>query len=137
MEEIATKQRVSIGLVSKVVCLHRLYGQVTDPFVHHAGCPSFLEHDDLEYLSAILDANPGLYLDEIQDKLATVGIYMSQLLPSLVPSKNLISPANQQRELLHREMRSFGHCGRLRWLSTLTLISLSFWTRVQLIQHSK
>ena len=72
MEEIATKQRVSIGLVSKVVCLHQLYGQVTDPFVHHAGRPSFLEHDDLEYLSAILDANPGLYLDEIQDKLATV-----------------------------------------------------------------
>ena len=40
----------------------RLYGQVTDPFVHHAGHPSFLEHDDLEYISAILDANPGLYL---------------------------------------------------------------------------
>ena len=72
MEEIATKQRVSIGLVSKVVHLHQLYGQVTDPFVHHAGCPSFIEHDDLEYLSAILNANPGLYLDEIQDKLATV-----------------------------------------------------------------
>jgi hypothetical protein len=72
MQEIATKQQVLIGLVLKVVCLHLLYGQVTNPFMGHAGHPSFLEHEDFEYLSAILDVNPGLYLDKIQDKLASV-----------------------------------------------------------------
>jgi hypothetical protein len=71
MQEIATKQQVSIGLVLKVVCLHLLYGQATNPFMGHAGHPSFLEHDDFEYLSAILDVNPGLYLDKMRNKLAS------------------------------------------------------------------
>jgi hypothetical protein len=71
MQEIATKQQVSIGLVLKVVSLHQLYSQVTDPFEGHAGHPSFLDHDDLEYLSAILDANPGLYLMRSRTKWQT------------------------------------------------------------------
>ena len=37
MEVIAERLRVSIGLVSKVVHLHRLYGQVTNPFSHRTG----------------------------------------------------------------------------------------------------
>ena len=90
MEEIATKQRVSIGLVSKVVRLHRLYGQVTDPLVHHAGRPSFLEHDDLEYLSAILDANPGLYLLK-----RNIGRCYSDLKPN-VPLRNCIGSLRSQ-----------------------------------------
>jgi len=72
MEVISERLHVSVGLISKVVHLHRLYGQVTDPFSHRTGCPSVLENDDLQFISTILDANPGLYLDEIQDKLANV-----------------------------------------------------------------
>ena len=37
MEVITERLHVSIGLVSKVVHLHRLYGQVTNPFSHHTG----------------------------------------------------------------------------------------------------
>ena len=102
MEKIATKQGVLISLVSKVVHLHQLYGQVTDPFVHHAGCPSFLEHDDLKYLSAILDANPGLYLNEIQDKLATVR--------NLHVSIATVTHALQELDLTHKStMRAAAH----------------------------
>ena len=72
MEVIAERLRVSIGLVSKVVHLDRLYGQVTNPFSHRTGRPPFLENDDHLFISTILNANPGLYLDEIQDKLAAV-----------------------------------------------------------------
>jgi transposase len=81
MEVIAERLRVSVGLVSKVVRLHRLYGQVTNPFSHRTGQPPFLENDDLQFISTILNANPGLYLDEIQDKLAAVcDVQVSQVL---------------------------------------------------------
>jgi transposase len=81
MEVIAERLHVSVGLVSKVVRLHRLYRQVTNPFSHRTGRPPFLENDDLQFISTILNANPGLYLDEIQDKLAAVrDVQVSQVL---------------------------------------------------------
>ena len=80
METIAAQLRVSASLVSKVLCLHRIYGQVTNPFSNHSGRPSYLNNGDLEYMQAILQANSGLYLDEIQDKLKTVrNVYVSIL----------------------------------------------------------
>jgi hypothetical protein len=36
------------------------------------GRPSTLTDGDLTYLKAILEANPGLYLDKVQEKLAAV-----------------------------------------------------------------
>ncbi|KAG2154116.1 hypothetical protein DEU56DRAFT_726124, partial [Suillus clintonianus] len=72
MEVIAETLHVSIGLVSKVIHLHQLYGQVTNPFGHHTGHPSLLNNDDLQFISAIIDAYPGLYLNKIQNKLANV-----------------------------------------------------------------
>jgi transposase len=72
MDAIAQLQWVSIGLVSKVLRLHRLYGQVTDPFSRRTGRKSGLHRDDLLYMEAILEANPSLYLDKIQDKLASI-----------------------------------------------------------------
>ena len=72
MEQIAANLRVSPSLVSKVLRLHRMHGQVTDPFSHRTGCPSCLDDGDLQYMQAILQANSGLYLDKIQDKLRIV-----------------------------------------------------------------
>ena len=72
MEVISERLHVSVGLILKVVHLHQLYRQVTDPFSHCTGCPSVLKNDDLQFISTILDANPGLYLDEVQDKLVNV-----------------------------------------------------------------
>ena len=63
---------LTMEVISKVVHFHQLHGQVTNPFSHHTGCPSVLKNDDLQFISTILDANPGLYLDEVQDKLVNV-----------------------------------------------------------------
>ncbi|KAF8958306.1 hypothetical protein BDZ97DRAFT_1587706, partial [Flammula alnicola] len=56
----------SIGLVSKVFHNFREHGQVNNPFTKHTGRPSTVEDGDIEYISALLDVNPVLYLDEIQ-----------------------------------------------------------------------
>jgi transposase len=72
MEEITDLASVSIGLVSNVVSLYCQYGQVSNPFGHRPGHPSYLNADDILYTETILQANPGLYLDEIQENLAVV-----------------------------------------------------------------
>jgi hypothetical protein len=41
-------------------------------FSRRSGRKSGLHRDDLLYIEAILDANPSLYLDEIQDTLMSV-----------------------------------------------------------------
>ncbi|KAJ6608174.1 hypothetical protein B0H10DRAFT_1690191, partial [Mycena sp. CBHHK59/15] len=69
MQDIATMAHVSIGLVSKTISLHRDFGQVVNPFSCRTGRPRTLNDGDLDYLAAILHANPGLYLDELQFKL--------------------------------------------------------------------
>lgn len=72
MQDIATLARVSIGLVSKTIRLHREFGQVVNPFSRRTGRPRTLNDGDLDYLAAILLANPGLYLDELHFKLGSV-----------------------------------------------------------------
>ena len=47
--------------------------KVSNPFGHRPGHLSYLNADDILYVEAILLANPGLYLDEIQEKLAVIG----------------------------------------------------------------
>ncbi|KAJ7179953.1 Homeodomain-like protein, partial [Mycena crocata] len=69
MDEVAVIARVSIGLVSKTVNLYREFGQVSHPFRHRTGRPRTLDPGDLDYIEAIIEANPTLYLDEIQLKL--------------------------------------------------------------------
>ncbi|KAF7980969.1 hypothetical protein HWV62_35764 [Athelia sp. TMB] len=72
VREIAAKQRVSIGLVSKVLQLYGMYGSVINPFASGRGWQAILDEGDILYIEAILEANPGLYLDEIQAKLQSV-----------------------------------------------------------------
>jgi hypothetical protein len=42
------------------------------PFTQPRSRKRLLDRDDLNYLEAILCAEPGLFLDELQDKLRTV-----------------------------------------------------------------
>ncbi|KAJ6600602.1 hypothetical protein DFH09DRAFT_837082, partial [Mycena vulgaris] len=72
MQEIADLARVSIGLVSNTIRLYNEFGQVTNPFSRRTGRPRTLNDGDLDYLAAILLANPSLYLDELQFKLGSV-----------------------------------------------------------------
>jgi len=73
MEEIWDLAHCSLGLIIyKVISNYWEFGQVRIPFTRRMGRPSTLSDGDLIFLKAILEANPGLYLDEMQEKLATV-----------------------------------------------------------------
>ncbi|KAJ7069390.1 hypothetical protein C8F01DRAFT_920196, partial [Mycena amicta] len=72
MADIAKSQRVSIGLVSKVVGHVRQYGGVENPFAKPTGAKPVLNDEDRAFLRALHEANATLYLDEIQEKLLSV-----------------------------------------------------------------
>ena len=72
MEDIRDLAKCSIGLVYNVIRNYRDFGQVRNPFTCRAGRPSSLTNDDLSFLKEILEANPSLYLDEMQQKLSDV-----------------------------------------------------------------
>ena len=77
-EEHMTTLQISIltgcseRTVYEVLRLHRDYGQVTNPFTHSRGQSRVLENGDVEYIYALLQANPVLYLDELQEQLFSV-----------------------------------------------------------------
>ncbi|KAF8955148.1 hypothetical protein BDZ97DRAFT_1675059, partial [Flammula alnicola] len=53
--------------VYKILALYHEYGQV-NPHAHRSGHPHILDMSMLNYISSLLDTNPTLYLDEIQEK---------------------------------------------------------------------
>jgi transposase len=72
MQDISQMGKVSIGVISKVICNYCKYGAVNNPYSHQTGCPSYLNPGDLEFLEAVITANPSFYLDGIQQKLAAM-----------------------------------------------------------------
>ncbi|TFK62729.1 hypothetical protein BDN72DRAFT_735468, partial [Pluteus cervinus] len=62
----------SLGLISKTLRNHYAFGVVNNPFSRRSGRPSMVTDDDIRYIISILKANPVLYLDEIQTRLAAV-----------------------------------------------------------------
>jgi hypothetical protein len=58
--------------VYEVLRLHWDYGKVNNPFTHNRGRPRILDNGNVEYIYALLQANPGLYLDELQEQLFAV-----------------------------------------------------------------
>jgi len=76
--EIRDRAECSIGLISKVLQNHRQYGVVTNPFSRRTGRPPNIADGDVEYIASLLEANPVLYLDELQHRVwATRGVKMS------------------------------------------------------------
>jgi transposase len=58
--------------VRNVLKIYRDYDAFTRPFTQPQGRKRLLDRDDLNYLEAVLRAEPELFLDELQDKLRTV-----------------------------------------------------------------
>ena len=58
--------------VRNVLKTHRDYNEFMHPFTQPHGRKRLLDRDDLNYLDAILRAEPGLFLDELQEKLRIV-----------------------------------------------------------------
>ena len=66
--------------------VYRDYGIVSNPNARLRGRPRALDTGDVNYLSALLQANPVLYLDELQEKLLTqrgVDVLIATLLRTL------------------------------------------------------
>jgi transposase len=76
--EICDRANCSIGLISKVMSNYSVHGRVTNPFSKRTGRPTKIQDGDVEYISSLIEANPVLYLDEIQHRLlSTRGVGMS------------------------------------------------------------
>jgi transposase len=69
MSEISKLAQCCEATVYNVLQNHRNYGQHTNPFTWERGRPCTLSTADLDCLRSILQANPALYLDELQEKL--------------------------------------------------------------------
>ena len=70
--QIAELASCSIGHVSNVMRNFGEFAQVKNPFSSHTGHPSQIEEGDIVYLHALLEANPALYLDELQTHLLSI-----------------------------------------------------------------
>ena len=84
--EIAQLAGCSESAVYKILALYREYGQVTNPHACPRGCPCALDMTVLNYMSALLDANPTLYLNELQEKIFdvhNVDVHISTISQSL------------------------------------------------------
>ena len=46
----------------------QLYGQSTNPFSQRPGRPRILDHTDIDFLDRLLQRQPSIYLDEIQER---------------------------------------------------------------------
>jgi transposase len=70
--EIALLAGCSESAVYQILRLHRDFGQVNNPYRRQRGQPCTLEQGDIHYIHSILEANPTLYVDEIQQQLFEV-----------------------------------------------------------------
>ena len=69
ISEIVRLSKRGERAIYTILQYHRDHHQPTNPFARPRGRKRVLERDDLEYLDGLLSSQPGLFLDEIQDKL--------------------------------------------------------------------
>jgi len=67
--QIAELADCSSSTVYEVLRLHREYGTASNPNAHARGRPRVLDTAAKDYIASLLEANPVLYLDEIQERL--------------------------------------------------------------------
>ncbi|KAG1879068.1 hypothetical protein F4604DRAFT_1998656, partial [Suillus subluteus] len=67
--EIAQLAGCSRRSIYKILTLHQDFGQTRNPFVHRHDKPHTLNQQDLSFITSILNANPFLFLDKIQEQL--------------------------------------------------------------------
>lgn len=107
VQEIALRARCSQSTVYEVLRCYREFGTISDPFVQQRARPRLLEIDDLAYIKAFVNTNPGVFLDEVQDSLlenrnvevsvATLSRTMRRLAMS---RKNIAKTAAERNELV-------------------------------------
>ena len=91
--------------VCNVLKTYQDHNEFMQPFTQPRVRKQLLDHDDLNYLEVILLAEPGLFLDELQEKLHTVrdiAVSISTLSCTLshlaIPHKSIAKEAAEQNE---------------------------------------
>lgn len=69
VDEIAGLASCSKSTVYNILNLHRDFNQTHNPYARQRGRPRSLTTNDTSFLHSLLQANPTLYLDELQDRL--------------------------------------------------------------------
>jgi transposase len=67
--ELAKLAGCSIGTIANILRYHHEFGQSTNPFNQRPGRAPLLNVEDMEYIDELLERDPCLFLDEIQDRL--------------------------------------------------------------------
>lgn len=72
VRDIAALADCSECTVYTVLKYDREYGVVVNPSARQRGCRRTLEVTDIDFVLALIDANPSIYLDELQERLLEV-----------------------------------------------------------------
>ena len=67
--ELAHLAGCSIGTISNILYFHHIFGQSTNPFGNRPEQPPMLNAGDMQFLDGLLEREPCLFLDELQDRL--------------------------------------------------------------------
>jgi len=103
--------------IYKILKLHRDFGHTRHPFARRPGRPRTLNQQDLAFVSSLLDANPSLFLDELQECLIEsqdVEISIATLSRTLrrlaLTHKHASKAASERDELLRATwLAEYGH----------------------------
>jgi len=113
--EIKDLAGCSLSTVYNVLDCHRRYNQTSNPYARTQGRSRALTMEDLNFLSALIDANPTLYLDEIQERLSDVRDVevslptLSRTLRRLATSQKKIAKTAAERDELLRATWQAAH----------------------------
>jgi hypothetical protein len=108
-QEIADLAGCCVRTVYNVLSYHRDFGTLRNPSTHgpHGGEHS-LSMGDMNYISSLIDAQPKIYLDEIQEELLNRRNVLVSIAPlsctlhcMAITNKQVANAALERNELLH------------------------------------
>ena len=95
-KEIADLAGCCVRTVYYILSYHREFNTSRDPFTRGAhGHPRSLDTGDMNYIAALIDARPKIYLDEIQEQLLTARDVLVSV-PTLSRALRHMALANKQ-----------------------------------------
>jgi transposase len=106
-EDIAKLAGCSICTVYYILSYHRDFGVVNNLFAKSRGCSHSLDTGDMNYLISLVESQPKIYLDELQEALATnwdIDVSLATISCSLrqwaLSHKHVASEALERNEFL-------------------------------------
>lgn len=120
VSEIAKQVPCSTRTVYNVLEVYRKYGESRNPFLNPPGRERALQPSDIDYIVGLLQANPSLYLDELQEHLLNqrrVNVSVATISRALrriaFSHKSVARAALERNELLRATWQAtYGHIAK-------------------------